>query len=210
MSKSQQTPGTVLKSLMDEYQLSPAKLAQAIGLSTSAVYQISVGKTRVSASMALRFAKYFGQTPAYWLDLQNTADLAEAARDVKLSAIIKGISKAKKPKIAKGKNPAPAKIAKTPAKKTVKADTVKKAQEKKATVQKTPVKQAAASKKLTGLKKTAEPKKPAPDKTARVKVSVKESVQPVTPAASPEPPQPPVILNQQEDIPPVSQADTEN
>jgi addiction module HigA family antidote len=92
---------------MDEYQLIPAKLAEAIKLSQSAVRQVAIGKTRVSVPVALRFAKYFGLTPEYWLDLQNEYDLSEAARDSELTTILKGISKAKKPLLKKYPNQYP-------------------------------------------------------------------------------------------------------
>jgi addiction module HigA family antidote len=118
MPKLTQTPGSVLKSLLDEYQLSPAKLAQAIGLSNSAIYQITIGKTRVTASVAVRLAKYFGLTPLYWLDLQNVTDLAEAAKDTELSTIVKAISKTKKPPKAAVSPQAPAKKASQRAVKT--------------------------------------------------------------------------------------------
>jgi len=45
----------------------------------------------------MRLAKFFGQTPAYWLDLQREADLNEASKDQKLQDILKVITKAKKP-----------------------------------------------------------------------------------------------------------------
>jgi addiction module HigA family antidote len=210
MPKTIQTPGTVLKSLLDEYQLTPAKLALAIGLSTSAVYQISVGKTGISAPMALRLAKYFGQTPAYWLDIQNAADLAEAARDAKLTAAIKAIAKgkkptkaaiakaaatkaaktkapAKKPKAVKPGKPAAAKTAKTPAKKTPKEAAAKKAPVQKAA--KAPAKKIAAPKKI-------------------VKPGAKKAVKAVTPP--PVPFKPDTILIKKEGIPPVVQSDTES
>jgi addiction module HigA family antidote len=94
---SAQTPAAVLKSLMDEYQLNPFKLAGEIKLSNSSVRQILLGKVRVTASTALRFAKFFGDTPEFWLGLQNKSDLAEAAADNQLSATLKIIGKAKKP-----------------------------------------------------------------------------------------------------------------
>jgi addiction module HigA family antidote len=94
---SAQTPGTVIKSLMDDYQLNPFKLAGEIKLSNSSIRQILLGKVRVSASVALRLAKFFGNTPEFWLNLQSTADLAEAAKDSQLSAVLKSIGKAKKP-----------------------------------------------------------------------------------------------------------------
>jgi addiction module HigA family antidote len=101
---------------MDEYQLIPAKLAEAIKLSPSAVRQVAIGKTRISVPVALRFAKYFGFAPEYWLDLQNKYDLSEAAKDSELTAVLKGISKAKKPAPQKASKPVP--VAKNAAKKT--------------------------------------------------------------------------------------------
>ena len=98
MPKSAQTPVSVLKDLLEEYQLTSYSLAKAINLSVSAVRQIAVGKSKISVPTALRLAKFFGQTPDYWLDLQREADLSEAKRDEELQSVLKGISKVKKPK----------------------------------------------------------------------------------------------------------------
>ncbi|MDR3336496.1 MAG: HigA family addiction module antidote protein [Treponema sp.] len=98
---SAKDPGAVLKSLMDEYQLNPFKLAGEVKLSNSSVRQILLGKVRISASAALRFAKFFGNTPEFWLNLQTKTDLAEAATDKKLAEALKTIGKAKKPAPAK-------------------------------------------------------------------------------------------------------------
>jgi addiction module HigA family antidote len=107
-----QTPGSVLQSLLDEYQLNPGKLGAAVKLSQSAIRQVVIGKTRISVPVALRLAKYFGNTPEYWIDLQNKYDLAEAAKDSELTAVLKDISKGKKPAPQKAEKPAaPAKKA---------------------------------------------------------------------------------------------------
>jgi plasmid maintenance system antidote protein VapI len=76
------------------------------------------GKTRISAQMALRLARYFGTTPLYWLILQATAELAVASQDKELSTILKGITRARKtPSSAKAaKKPAPKKPGKKPKK----------------------------------------------------------------------------------------------
>jgi addiction module HigA family antidote len=100
-----QSPGAVLKSLLDKYQLNPTALARDIKLSQSAVRQITIEKAKISVPIALRLAKYFGTTAKYWLDIQTAYDLAEAEKDTKLSDILKATGKAK--------IPAPA--AKTPA-----------------------------------------------------------------------------------------------
>jgi addiction module HigA family antidote len=110
-----QTPGAILNALMAEYQLNPTKLAGEIKLSPSGVRQITTGKTRITAYVALRLSKFFGNTPEYWLDIQNKADLAEAAKDAKLASALKSISKAKKPA------PVKAAPAKAPAKGAAKA-----------------------------------------------------------------------------------------
>ena len=116
MPKTTQTPSSVLLSLMEEYQLTPFSLSKEINLSYAAMRLIAKGKSKITIPTALRLAKYFGQTPDYWLDLQRSTDLSEAQKDTDLMAIIKGISKAKKP-AASTKNDPGAK----PVKKTVKA-----------------------------------------------------------------------------------------
>jgi addiction module HigA family antidote len=113
MPKTTETPASSLKALMNEYQLNPYSIAKAINLSNSAVRQVAMGKTKVSVPTALRLAKFFGQTPAYWLDLQREADLIEAQNDKELQSILKGITKAKKP-AAKAKPEAKEKPAKKP------------------------------------------------------------------------------------------------
>jgi addiction module HigA family antidote len=97
MPKVQQTPASVLLSLMDEYQFNPFSLSKEIKLSTSAIRQLVIGKSKVTVPTALRLAKFFNQSPAFWLDLQRETDLSEAAKDKELQAILKDIIKAKKP-----------------------------------------------------------------------------------------------------------------
>ena len=98
MPKTQQTPASVLVSLMEEYQLNPFSLSKQIGLGNSSIRQIIIGKSGVSVSTALRLSKFFGQCASFWLDLQLQADMQAAANDKKLQAALKTISKAVKPK----------------------------------------------------------------------------------------------------------------
>jgi len=97
MSKSFKTPASALNSLMKEYQLNPFCLSRQIGLSASAVRQIVIGESGITIPTALRLAKFFGQCPSYWLDLQLQVDMQEAAADKKLQSALKSISKVKKP-----------------------------------------------------------------------------------------------------------------
>ena len=97
MPKVNQCPASVLKSLIEKYQLNPFSLSKAIRLNYSTVHQILKGKAKITVPTALRFAKFFGQPSTFWLDLQRGEDLNEASKDKKLSSILKGISKVKKP-----------------------------------------------------------------------------------------------------------------
>ena len=97
MPKTTQSPGSALRALLDEYQIAPFALSKAISLSNSAVLQILKGKSKITVPTALRLAKFFGQSPSFWLDLQLESDLEEAAKDKDLDAVLKGINKAKKP-----------------------------------------------------------------------------------------------------------------
>ena len=98
MPKTEKTPASVLSSHMEQYQLTPFSLSKAISLSNSSILQILNGKGKISIPTALRLSKFFGNPPAFWLDLQREADLKEAAQDKDLSAILNGITKAKQPK----------------------------------------------------------------------------------------------------------------
>jgi addiction module HigA family antidote len=147
MSKSLPSPGFILKKLMDEYQTNPNRLSKEIGLTQTAVRLITIDKAKISVPVALRFAKYFGTTPEYWISLQNKYDLAEASKDKSLDKILKGIKKAEAVKKA-----APEKKA-APAKKTA----------AKAAASKKPAAKAAASKPAAAKPKAS----PAPKKSSR-------------------------------------------
>jgi len=113
MPKTPQTPADVLNALMSEYQLNPSSLSARIALSTSAVRQIAIGKSGITASTALRLAKFFGHKPSFWMDLQTQSDLHIAASDKDLQEVLKSVSKAAKPP-ASVKGTAKVKLGKKP------------------------------------------------------------------------------------------------
>jgi addiction module HigA family antidote len=97
MPKATKTLASVLQSLIDEYQLNPFFFFLAISLNYQTVRLLVTGKSKVTIPIALRLAKFFGQSPDLWLDLQREIDLSEAGRDKELQNVLKGISKVKKP-----------------------------------------------------------------------------------------------------------------
>jgi len=98
MPKSSKTPSSVLKSYMEEYGLNPHSLSKEIGLSYASVRMLVSGKLDISTATALKLAKYFGTSPAFWLDLQQETDLSEAGKDKKLQSALNKIKKATKPR----------------------------------------------------------------------------------------------------------------
>jgi addiction module HigA family antidote len=117
MAKINQHPGTIFKKFLDDYQLTAAKVADDIKLSQSSIRLLIGGKLKISVPIALRLAKYFGNKPEFWIDIQNKYELTESAKnDQEFAEILKNIPKAKKPAPAKKAAKKPAK-GKVPAKK---------------------------------------------------------------------------------------------
>jgi len=68
-------PGAYLKELLDELALSQYRLAKDIGVPAMRVNYIINEKRPVTAELALRLGRYFGQNPRYWLNLQSRYDM---------------------------------------------------------------------------------------------------------------------------------------
>lgn len=67
--------GEFLREMLDELELSQAAFASAIGVSPMRISHVLKGARPVTAEMALRFGRAFGQSPQYWLNLQTAYDL---------------------------------------------------------------------------------------------------------------------------------------
>jgi addiction module HigA family antidote len=80
-------PGEVLlEEFLKPMSLSQNRLALSIGVPARRINEIVLGKRRVTADTALRLARYFGNSPQFWLGLQMDYDL-DVAKDA-LSARI--------------------------------------------------------------------------------------------------------------------------
>ncbi len=69
-------PGEIL--LLDWLQpfgITQYRLAKDIGVPKTRIFDIVHGKRAITADTAARFAAYFGNTPQFWLNLQNNYDL---------------------------------------------------------------------------------------------------------------------------------------
>lgn len=69
-------PGEVLlEEFLKPLELSQNKLAVNIGVHARRINEIVLKKRSVTADTALRLAKFFGNSPEFWLGLQTDYDL---------------------------------------------------------------------------------------------------------------------------------------
>ncbi|MEJ7666985.1 MAG: HigA family addiction module antitoxin [Hymenobacter sp.] len=74
-------PGEVLQEeFLAEFNLTAYRLAQDVGIPQTRLSEILKRKRRITADTALRLGRYFGNSPKFWLGLQNDYDLEEAQR----------------------------------------------------------------------------------------------------------------------------------
>lgn len=74
-------PGEVLEEeFLKPLNLSAYRLAKETKIPQTRVSEILKGRRRITADTALRLAKFFGNTPQFWLGLQNDYDLEESQK----------------------------------------------------------------------------------------------------------------------------------
>lgn len=71
-------PGEILiEEFLEPMGISAYRLAKETGIPQTRISEIIKGRRRVTADTALRFSKYFGTTPKFWLGLQDDYDIEE-------------------------------------------------------------------------------------------------------------------------------------
>ncbi|WP_402372105.1 HigA family addiction module antitoxin [Isoptericola rhizosphaerae] len=72
-------PGEVLmEDFIEGFGITQNKLAVSIGVPPRRINEIVHGKRGITADTALRLAKYFGTSAAFWINLQSHYDLDRA------------------------------------------------------------------------------------------------------------------------------------
>ena len=75
-------PGEILlHEFIEPMGLSQSEVAESIGVSFQRLNGVVNGRRDLTASTALRLARYFGTTPEFWINLQRSVDLYEAMRE---------------------------------------------------------------------------------------------------------------------------------
>ncbi len=74
-------PGEMLlEEFLNPMNITQRQLADAIQVPYQRINEIINGKRGITSSTALRLAKYFGNTPDFWMNLQLRADLYDATK----------------------------------------------------------------------------------------------------------------------------------
>src|SRR4026207_1196836 len=68
-------PGEYLKELLDELELSQYRFARQVCGPAMRISHLVNGARPITAELALRFGRYFGQDPRYWVNLQSRYDM---------------------------------------------------------------------------------------------------------------------------------------
>jgi antitoxin HigA-1 len=79
-------PGEILKEeFMAPLELSSYAVAKALHVPVQGVHDIVLRKRGITPAMALRFARLFGTTEEFWLNLQASYELAHEQKRLKKS-----------------------------------------------------------------------------------------------------------------------------
>ena len=71
-------PGEILQEeFLIPLNISAYKLAKDVDIPQTRISEIVKGKRRITADTALRLSKYFGNSPKFWLGLQDDFDIEE-------------------------------------------------------------------------------------------------------------------------------------
>jgi antitoxin HigA-1 len=76
-------PGEVLREdFLVPMNLSPYAVARACGVPRTRIERLAREQTPITADTALRLSRYFGTTPAFWMNIQTQFDLECAADEL--------------------------------------------------------------------------------------------------------------------------------
>jgi len=74
-------PGEILyEEFLKPLDISACRLSKELGVPRTRISQIIKRKRRITADTALRLSAFFGNTPKFWLGLQDDYDLEEESR----------------------------------------------------------------------------------------------------------------------------------
>jgi addiction module HigA family antidote len=78
--KAPSHPGLLVSANIEEFGLSVADAARALGITRQHLYNVINGRSAISPEMAVRLEKGMGGTAGHWLRMQAAFDLADVRR----------------------------------------------------------------------------------------------------------------------------------
>jgi addiction module HigA family antidote len=76
-------PGALLREdVLPHVSMTKAGIARALGISRAQLYAVLGEKAPVTAAMALRLGRFFGNGPELWLNMQSNYDLEILSRSM--------------------------------------------------------------------------------------------------------------------------------
>ncbi len=76
-------PGEVLsEEFLKPLEISAYRLSKDLKIPQTRISEIVKGKRRITADTALRLSAYFGNSPRFWMGLQDDYDLEEQAGEI--------------------------------------------------------------------------------------------------------------------------------
>ena len=77
-------PGEILeKEFLEPLNITAYKLSKAIGVQQTRISLIVKGVRGITADTAIRFSKFFGTSPEFWMNLQREYDLRRVKMEIK-------------------------------------------------------------------------------------------------------------------------------
>jgi antitoxin HigA-1 len=83
MPRSAIHPGEHLADAMEAVGLTPTQLSRDLQVPPNRITAILQGQRGITADTALRLARYFGTSPAFWMNLQQLYELRLAEAELK-------------------------------------------------------------------------------------------------------------------------------
>lgn len=76
-------PGEILKSeFLEPLGVTPYRVAMEVDVPAPRINDIVLGKRGITADTALRLGRYFGNSAAFWINLQSAYDLNKTRRGI--------------------------------------------------------------------------------------------------------------------------------
>ena len=86
--KNPSHPGEVLAELyLKPLDMSAIALAKRLNVPRTRIERLVKGETSLTVDTAMRLARFFGNTPEFWINLQRAHDLARARKAIDVTDI---------------------------------------------------------------------------------------------------------------------------